>query len=131
MRVGYLLVIIRPNRAERFGSKILRCKITSSIHLGSALGRDGPEFASACPFSRNCALSYRLEEAVPFPQILDAPHGADLRGYLRVIALDFVVAEKDGALAIGDQLSLEVCADVPRAPAEDVHPGRRCCSHLS
>ncbi|MGQ9788989.1 MAG: hypothetical protein ACUVQM_06815 [Candidatus Hadarchaeaceae archaeon] len=62
-----------------------------------------------------------LEEAVAFIQILDAPHGANLR-YLRVIALDFVIAEQDDSLALGNQLPLKMGTDVPRAPAEDVYP---------
>lgn len=63
-----------------------------------------------------------LEEAVALLQILDAPHGADLRRYLRVIALDAVIAEQNDALSIRDQLPLEVGTDVPRAPAEHIHP---------
>ncbi len=39
-----------------------------------------------------------------------------------MIALDFVIAEQDDALVIGDQLPLEMGTDVPRAPTEDVYP---------
>ena len=49
-----------------------------------------------------------MEKLVPLLRVLHAAHGTDLRRYLRMIALDAVVAEQDDALAIRDQLPLEV-----------------------
>jgi len=45
-----------------------------------------------------------LEEAVLFLQILDATHGADLRSNLRMIALDFVIAQQKDAFPVRDEL---------------------------
>jgi len=87
------------------------CKTIPSALPSSASGLAGPEFASAYPSRINCAGDRIPKRTGPPARATSRPHGADLRRYLRAMALDPVVAHREHAPPVGDEPPLEVGAD--------------------